>query len=113
MALTTGTAFRALADLAAGERAALRAVVGGHPVFALYLESGLQAADAGDRSRSALIGRAGAGIAMAIDFDDVAVTTVVGRLDGDELAVVCAVGRRTELPVVPGLRQHLLEPCVG
>lgn len=102
-----------MADLTPGECAALRTVVGGHPVFRLYLESGFEAAAGGDRSRSALIGRAGDGAVLAIEFDDVTVRTVVGRIDQDELAVACAVDRRAELHVAPELRGVVASLCGG
>lgn len=113
MAQRTADGFRPLARLGPDEREALRAVVGGHPVFRLYLESGLEAADAGDRSRSVLPGRAGKGAVLAIDFDDVTVRTVVGRLDDDELAAACAVPRRAELHVAPELRPAVATLCRG
>lgn len=113
MAQTTADGFRPLAALLPAERDAVRAVVGRHPVFRLYLESGLEAAAGGDRSRSVLAGRAGEGVALAIEFDDVTVRTVVGRLDDDELAAVCAVDRRAELHVAPALRATVAALCRG
>lgn len=113
MAQATADGFRPLAELSPGECCAVRAVVGRHPVFALYLESGLDAAAGGDRSRSALIGRAGDGVALGIEFDDVTVRTVVGRLDDDELAAACAVDRRAELHVAPALRTAVAALCRG
>lgn len=105
--------FRPLWALADAEIRRVRTVVGSHPVFRLYLESGLAAAADGDRSRSVLIGGAGAGVVLAIEFDDVTVRTVIGRLDDDELAGACAVRRRTELHVEPDLRATVLRLCGG
>jgi len=113
MAQATADAFRPLADLASGDIVVLRAIVDRHPVFRLYLESGLEAAAGGDRSRAALIGRSRAGAVLAIDFDDVTVRTVVGRLDDDELAAACAVDRRAELHVEPALRGRVAALCGG
>lgn len=113
MAQATADGFRPLAQLTSGEREALRAIVGGHAIFRLYLETGLEAAAGGDRSRSALIGRAGEGAVLAIDFDDVTVRTVVGRLADDELAAACHVPRRAELHVEPELRPAVATLCRG
>lgn len=111
MAQATADGFRPLADLKSRDIAILGAIVGRHPVFRLYLDSGLEAAAGGDRSRAALIGRSGAGAVLAIDFDDVTVRTVVGRLDDDELAAACAVDRRAELHVEPALREGVAALC--
>jgi ribosomal protein S18 acetylase RimI-like enzyme len=105
--------FRQLAGLTDGECAAVRGLLGGHPVFRLYFEAGLDAARAGERNRSVMIGRAGAGAVLAIEFDDVTVRTVIGRLADDELAAVCATDRRTELHVAEPLRPAVIELCVG
>ncbi len=103
--------FRPYCALDAAGRALLRAIVGPHPVFRLYLESAIEAAAGGDRSRSVLIGRSGAGAALAIEFDEVTVRTVVGSLDDDELAAVCSVGRRAELHVPEALRAAAVARC--
>lgn len=105
--------FRPLHELSEGERGRVGRVIGWHPIFRLYWEAGLEAAAAGDRSRSILLGGSGGGVALAIDFDDVTVRTVVGQLDDDELAAVCRVGRRAELHVEPALRQAVAALCRG
>lgn len=105
--------FRPLHALTGPERTRVRDLLGGHPVFRLYFESGLEAAAAGDRSRTILFGRAGAGVVLAIEFDGVTVRTVVGRLEPDELAAACAVGRRAELHVAPALRPAVAALCDG
>lgn len=113
--MTIGSAdrFRALAGLSDDERRQVRAVLGGHPLFRLYFESGLAAADAGDRSRSALLGRSGAGAVLAIEFDGLTVRTVVGELDADELAAACRATRQTELHVAAGHLQAVSAHCRG
>lgn len=113
--MTGGSAdrFRPLHELSTPERRLVGDVVGGHPVFRLYWMAGLEAAASGDRSRSVLLGRAGAGAALAIEFDDVTVRTVIGRLDDDELAAVCSLHRRAELHVAPALRSVVLAHCDG
>lgn len=103
--------FRHYVSLDDGERERLRAIVGPHPVFRLYLESAIEAALDGDRSRSALIGRAGAGAVLAIEFDEVTARTIVGDLDADELALACRVKRRTELHVPLALRKAVTAHC--
>ena len=105
--------FRQLAGLSTEECAAVRALLGDHPVFRLYFEAGLDAARAGERNRSVLLGRDGAGAVLAIEFDDVTVRTVVGRIAADELAAVCRTGRRTELHVAEALRPKVLGLCDG
>lgn len=105
--------FRPLQALAGDECRRVRDLVGRHAVFSLYLESGLEAVAGGDRSRSFLLGRAGAGVALAIEFDDVSVRTVIGHLDDDELAAACAVGRRAELHVAPDMRGAVTALCEG
>lgn len=113
--MTQGSAdrFRPLQALSPAERELVRAVLGDHPVFRLYFESGLDAAAGGDLSRTVLLGRTGAGAVLAIDFDDVTVRTVIGQLDQDELAAACAVGRRAELHVEPALRAAVAALCSG
>jgi ribosomal protein S18 acetylase RimI-like enzyme len=103
--------FRRYRTLEEAERERLRAIVGAQPVFRLYLESAIEAAAAGDLSRSVLIGRAGEGAALAIEFDEVTVRTVAGTLDDDELTLACAVGRRAELHVPPALRAAVIARC--
>lgn len=103
--------FRQLADLSERERQAVRRLVAGNPVFRLYLEAGLAAVSGGDRSRTVLIGRGGAGVVLGIDFDDVTVRTIVGSLDAHELVLACSVGRRAELHVAESLREPIVALC--
>lgn len=113
MEIDAAAGFRPLADMSQGDRRDVRRLLDGHPVFRLYLEAGLDAARGGDRSRSILVGRNGAGVVLGIAFDDVTVRTVIGTVEADELAMACTVDRRAELHVAEPLRSRLAALCSG
>ncbi len=89
-------AFQLLDALLEPEIAALRALVGEHPVYRLYLEAGLAAARKG-QDRTVLRGRDEEGLAFGIRFDGLAIRTIVGRLGFDEVAAVADIESAAEL----------------
>lgn len=100
--------FRPLWTLSGAERGVVRLVLSSHPLFRLYFESGLES---GDGNPSVLVGGAGAGVVLAIEFDGLTVRTIVGDLAAGELAAACRSSRRVELHVASGHLDVMLATC--
>lgn len=103
------TGFRPVADLSRAERARVGAVVAGHPVFALYWDSALDAAAAGDRSRMARLEPEGA--VLGIDFDGLSIYTPVGSVGDAGLLALTADPRPLELHLTPDQADRLRPAC--
>jgi ribosomal protein S18 acetylase RimI-like enzyme len=88
--------FRLLDALLEPELAALRALIGLHPTYRLYIEAGLAAARQG-ADRTVLFGRAGTGAVLGAGFDRIAIRTVIGTLAEDELLAAADIARAAEL----------------
>jgi GNAT superfamily N-acetyltransferase len=93
--------FVATSALSCTDIADVRRIVAGHPVFALYFETALDAAAAGLDNRSVLIGGAREGAILSIDFDGLTIRTSIGTLTPGELAEVPATKRQAELHLAP------------
>lgn len=103
------TGFRPVADLSRGERARVGALVAGHPVFALYWDAALDAAAAGDRSRSVRLEQEGA--VLGIDFDGLSIYTPVGSIGDAALLSLPADPRPLELHLTPDQAERLRPAC--
>lgn len=105
------TGFRPVADLSREERARVGALMAGHPVFALYWDAALDAAAAGDRSRSVRLEPDGA--VLDIDFDGLSIYTPVGSVGDDALLALTADPRPLELHLTPDQAERLRPACGG
>ncbi|MGL4964973.1 MAG: GNAT family N-acetyltransferase [Inquilinus sp.] len=103
------TGFRPVADLSREERARVGALVVGHPVFALYWDAALDAAAAGDRSRSARLEPEGA--ILGIDFDGLSIYTSVGSVGDAALLSLTVDPRPLELHLTPNQAERLRPAC--
>ncbi|MFE0754978.1 GNAT family N-acetyltransferase [Inquilinus sp. NPDC058860] len=103
------TAFRPVAGLSREQRARVGALVAGHPVFALYWDAALDAAAAGDRSRSVLLEPDGA--ILGIDFDGLSIYTPIGSVSDAALLSLIADPRPLELHLTPGEADRLRPAC--
>jgi GNAT superfamily N-acetyltransferase len=103
------TGCRPVADLSRAERARVGALVAGHPVFALYWDSALDAAAAGDRSRSVRLEPDGA--VLGIDFDGLTAYTAVGIVGDAALLSLTADPRPLELHLTPDQADRLRPAC--
>jgi len=103
------TGFRPVAGLSRAERAQVGALVAGHPVFALYWDAALDAAAAGDRSRSARLEPEGA--ILGIDFDGLSIYTPVGRVGDAALLSLTADPRPLELHLATDQAERLRPAC--
>jgi GNAT superfamily N-acetyltransferase len=103
------TGFRPVADLSREERARVGALVAGHPVFALYWDAALDAAAAGDRSRSVRLEPQGA--VLGIDFDGLSIYTPAGNVDDATLLALTADPRPLELHLTPRQADRLRPAC--
>jgi GNAT superfamily N-acetyltransferase len=84
-------------NLTASNVEQVRQLLAFHPLFSLYFEAGIDALARGEHNRSVLIGKAGRGVALSIDFSSLTVRTTVGALAEAELADVVAIDRPAEL----------------
>ena len=105
------TGFRPVAGLSRAERARVGALVAGHPIFALYWDAALDAAAAGDRSRSVRLEPEGA--VLGIDFDGLSAYTPVGSVADAALLSLTADPRPLELHVTPEQADRLRPACGG
>ncbi|MGK9165508.1 GNAT family N-acetyltransferase [Inquilinus limosus] len=103
------TAFRPVADLSREERAQVGALVAGHPVFALYWAAALDAAAAGDRSRSVRLEPDG--VILGIDFDGLSVYTPVGAVSDAALLSLPGDPRPLELHLTAEQTDRLRPAC--
>lgn len=103
------TGFRPVAGLSRAERARVGALVAGHPVFALYWDAALDAASAGDRSRSVRLEPEGA--ILGIAFDGLSVYTPVGAVGDAALLSLTADPRPLELHLTPEQAGRLRPAC--
>jgi GNAT superfamily N-acetyltransferase len=103
------TGFRPVADLSREERARVGALVAGHPVFALYWDAALDAAAAGDRSRTVRLEPEGA--VLGIDFDGLSIYTPVGSVGDAALLSLIADPRPLELHLTPEQAERLRPAC--
>jgi ribosomal protein S18 acetylase RimI-like enzyme len=105
------TGFRPVAGLSRAERAQVGALVAGHPVFALYWDAALDAAAAGDRSRSVRLEPEG--VVLGIDFDGLSIYTPIGSVGDDALLSLIADPRPLELHLTPDQAVRLRPACGG
>ena len=98
--------FRAIGALGAPEIAAVRALLGDHPLFSLYLETAL--AEAGQGNRHVLLKADGTGLVLSITFDALTVRTTVGRLGTAHLAAAARIDGPGELHVDPRHRDAVV-----
>lgn len=105
------TGFRPVAGLSREERARVGDLVAGHPVFALYWDAALDAAAAGDRSRSVRLEPEGA--VLGIDFDGLSAYTPVGSVGDAALLSLIADPRPLELHLTPDQTDRLRPACGG
>ncbi|MBW8725869.1 MAG: GNAT family N-acetyltransferase [Inquilinus limosus] len=103
------TGCRPVADLSRAERARVGALVAGHPVLALYWDSALDAAAAGDRSRSVRLEPDGA--VLGIDFDGLTAYTAVGAVGDAALLALTDDPRPLELHLTPEQADRLRPAC--
>ncbi|MGF6226437.1 GNAT superfamily N-acetyltransferase [Inquilinus ginsengisoli] len=103
------TGFRPVAGLSRTERAQVGALVAGHPVFALYWDAALDAAAAGDRSRSVRLEPEGA--VLGIDFDELTAYTPVGAVGDAALLSLTADPRPLELHLTHDQAERLRQAC--
>jgi GNAT superfamily N-acetyltransferase len=104
------TGYHPVADLSREERARVGALVAGHPVFALYWDAALDAAAAGDRSRTVRLEPEGA--VLGIDFDGLTAYTPVGAVGDAALLSLTADPRPLELHLTPDQADRL-RPASG
>lgn len=105
------TGFRPVADLSREQRARVGALVAGHPVFALYWDAAVDAAAAGDRSRSVRLEPEG--VVLGIDFDGLSIYTPVGVVGDAALLSLAADPRPLELHLTPEQADRLRPACGG
>lgn len=105
------TGFRLVAGLSRVERARVGALVAGHPVFALYWDAALDAAAAGDRSRSVRPEPEGA--VLGIDFDGLSIYTPIGAVGDAALLSLIADPRPLELHLTLEQADRLRPACGG
>ena len=105
------TGFRPVAGLFREQRAQVGALVAGHPVFALYWDAALDAAAAGDRSRSVRLEPEG--VVLGIDFDGLSIYTPIGGVGDAALLSLIADPRPLELHLTPDQAERLRPACGG
>ena len=105
------TGFRPVAGLSRAERAWVGALVAGHPVFALYWDAAVDAAAAGDRSRSARLEPEGA--ILGIAFDGLSIYTPIGAVGDAALLSLTTDPRPLELHLTPEQAERLRPACGG
>jgi ribosomal protein S18 acetylase RimI-like enzyme len=103
--------FVATSALSGSDIADTRRIVAGHPVFALYFETALDALAEGLDNRSVLIGGARRGAILSIDFDWLTIRTTMGALTPAELALAPATDRRAELHLAPAHLAAVRRAC--
>jgi len=101
--------FRPVAGLSAAERVRVGGLVAEHPVFALYWDAALDAAAAGDRSRSALLEPDG--VVLGIDFDGLSAYTPVGAVSDAVLLSLPEDPRPLELHLTADQAARLRPAC--
>ncbi|HET6222925.1 MAG TPA: GNAT family N-acetyltransferase [Dongiaceae bacterium] len=106
-------AFVPTSALSGSDIADVRRIVAGHPVFALYFETALDALANGLDNRSALIGGARQGAILSIDFDGLTIRTTIGALTPAELALAPQTDRRAELHLAPAHLATVRRRCAA
>jgi len=105
------TGFRPVAGLSREERAQVGALVAEHPVFVLYWDAAVDAAAAGDRSRSVRLEPEG--VILGIDFDGLSIYTPIGSVGDAALLSLIADPRPLELHLTPDQADRLRPACGG
>ncbi|HZH27909.1 MAG TPA: GNAT family N-acetyltransferase [Azospirillaceae bacterium] len=77
----------------------IQALLAKHPTLSLDFDGALTALADGPDNRSALLGAAGRGVALGIDFDTLTVRTTYGDLSEAEIRTATATPRRAELHI--------------
>jgi GNAT superfamily N-acetyltransferase len=103
--------FVATSALSDSDIAKVRRIVAGHPVFALYFETALDALAEGLDNRSVLIGEAHQGAILSIDFEGLTIRTTIGALTPAELAQAPTTDRRAELHLAPAHLEAVRRVC--
>lgn len=87
--------FKPTSALTESERSSVRAVLAGRQPFSIYFNAALQDLDIGINNRHFYI-HSDSGVAMAIEFDEITIFSVIGEVHEDLLFSIALNPRRTE-----------------
>ena len=98
--------FKPTSQLTDAEIVAIQTILQGRQPFSLYFSAAIKELSRGLDNRSFCV-KDGDGVVMAIDFDELRVISVIGKIDDDILPNLVSNGRRSELHVTEELADKL------
>lgn len=105
--------FKQTSSLTRGEIDWCRTYLHGKPPFSLYFEGALDALKHGLDNRSIYFGKSRNGLILKIQFDDISVSTTLGKLQPEELKLTLSGSSKAELHVPPEHAKVLMPHCSG